>query len=180
MTQDDILFSKIKWYRFEAHQRKMLEEDIEGWNEDQLLNTPVEEPCNNLVEKYRIDVPVLDRGKIDLKAHDIQIEITVRFAGDSKVFEIQPTTCSIGRPHGNVKDRMLTFSIPYMDLNPDEVRRKIYENIDFIDTYLTRIRVDVDRLNSELESIIRNRIEQRRERLLENQNFLASLGFKPQ
>ena len=203
MNKDDILFSKIDWYQVEAHQRKLLEEEIEDWDENQLLNTSVDDLCKYFVDKYRIDVPVLNRDEDEIEVSHcekqiddsrnpfrinfpgqpayvtgIEIEITVRFAGDPKVFEIQPTSCSINRPHGNVKDGTLTFSITDMDLNHDKVRRETYQKIDFIDTYLTKIRGYADRLNSELDSIVRNRIEQRRKRLLAHHNLVASLGFK--
>ena len=204
MNQDDILFSKIDWYQVEAHQRKLLEEEIEDWDENQLLNASVDDFCKYLVKKYRIDAPVLDRDNIALDRRETQvdvsrdrfraiedrskpvyipgteIEITVPFTGEADVFKIRLPAYALNPspPRGKVEDGTITFSITGPDLERDEVRRKIDETVDRIDNHLTRIRADVDRLNSELDSIARDCIEQRRERLLRDQNLVASLGFK--
>ena len=204
MNKDDILFSKAEWRTVEANQRRMLEKEIEVWDENQLLNTSVDDLCRYLVEKYRIDAAVLDRDNIAVDPHETkvdvsqdplrairdrsepfyipgtEIKITVPFTGEADVFKIRLPGYALNPspPQGKVEDGTVTFSIIGPDLKKDEVKRRIDETVDRIDDYLKRIRSDVDKLNSQLDSIARNCIEERRERLLANQSLVASLGFK--
>ena len=110
---------------------------------------------------------------------ETEIEITVPFTGDAAVFTIQDRAYPLNPlPHGSVEDDTLIFLISGVDLEHDEVSKQINRTLDHVDRCLTRIRGDADRLNSELDSIARDCIEQRRARLLANQNLVASLGFK--
>ena len=199
MNKDDSLFVAIDWHQFEADLRKLLAEEISGWDENRLLNTSVDELCRNLVKKHRIDVPVLDRGNMvvsDLRKapvdarHDrlgpierdttgTEIEITVPFTGQADVFKIKPqrNALNLNPARGNIKDRTVTFSIS-ADLERDEVKRRIDQRVDRIDHCLTSIREDADILNSQLDLIARNRIEQCRENCLRVQKLVASLDIK--
>ena len=107
-----------------------------------------------------------------------EIEIIVPFTGDSQVFTITPTTYSLNQPSGKARDGTLTFFISGIDLETDEVRLEIDQKVDLIGSYLTRIREDADTLNRQLDSIARQCIEQRREKLLADQKLVSSLGFK--
>ena len=51
-----------------------LEDEVEGWDENQLLNTSVDDLGEYFVKKYRIDVPVLDRGGIIVDHREKQID----------------------------------------------------------------------------------------------------------
>ena len=73
---------------------------------------------------------------------------------------------------------MLVLSITGVDLEAGRVRQEIDSELDRIESYLTSLRESADRLNGELDSIARQCIEQRREKLLADQSLVASLGFK--
>ena len=204
MNQNDILFSEVDWREFEAKRLKLLEIEINSCTKDQLLNAPVDELCNNLVEECRIDVPVLDRNKIDSKAHDTQIdvsrdplrgirdqsqpvcipgtkiEITVPFTGDEDIFQ----TCapnhapSLNPLRGNVRRGTIVLSISGPDLERDEVYPEINERLKDIEDYLKRFHEDVDRLNNRLESFARDYIEQRRKKFQADRELVEGLDRK--
>ena len=202
MVRNNILFSIVGWFRFAQHRCTKLKEEVVDLDDNQLLNTSVDDLCKYFVKKYRIDAPVLDRDGIVVAQRETQvdvskdplraisdrsqpfyivgtkIEIIVPFTGDSQVFTITPTTFSLNRPSGKVRDGTLTFFISGIDLETDEVRLEIDQEVDLIDSYLTRLREDADTLNRQLDSIARQCIEQRCEKLLADQNLVASLGFK--
>ena len=203
MGRDDCLFSKVQWFFFEGNQRKELTEEVNDWDENQLLNTSVEDFCRYFVDKYRIDIPVLNRDGIVVDQHETRIdvskdrsrairdrsqpsyipgtaiEITVPFTGDSKAFTIRPTTFSLDSllPCVTVGVQMLTILITGTNLEAREVRQRINHILDSIDSALTTLREDAKTLNRQLESMARLRIEQRRKKLLADQNLVASLGF---
>ena len=201
MTKDDYLFSKYDWFFFKDSRIKDLENEIASWEENRLLNTSVEDLCKYLVEKYRIDVPVLDRDRIVVDQRETEVDVsrdpmrfidqsqpfyipgteietTVPFTGDSVAFTIRPTVYSLSPPRGNIRDGTLTFFITGVDLEADKVRLEIDQRVDHIDSYLTSLRMSAEALNSELDSIAHERIEQRCKKLLADQNLVASLGFK--
>ena len=107
-----------------------------------------------------------------------KIEVSVPFTGEAEGFTIQPTTYSLNPPRGDVRGGTLILSIIGIDLEASKVRQEIDNELDRIDSYLTSLRGNAERLNSELDSIARQCIEQRREKLLADQNLVASLGFK--
>ena len=181
-------FSEVDWREFEARQLKSLEVEIDGWTKNQLLNAPVDELCNNLVEKYRIDAPVLDKGNIALDQRETQIDvsrdplrgirdrsqpvyipgteikITVPFIGEADIFKTRAPNhaLSLNPLRGNVRGGAVVFSISDLELEIDKVKREIDERLDNIDNYLTRFHAGVDRLNNRLESFAHDYIEQRR------------------
>ena len=202
MVRNNSLFSTVDWFSFKQYQLKNLAEEVNGWSGDQLLNTSVEDLCEYFVEKYRIDIPVLDREEITVGQREAQIdvsgdplrfisdrsqpvyvsgteiEIIVPFTGDSQAFTITPTVYSLSPPRGNVRDGTLTLSITGVDLEIDKVRSEIHQKIDHIDSYLTSLRKSAETLNSELDSTARQCIKRRCEKLLADQDLVASLGFK--
>ena len=204
MNKDNHLFSTYDWFSFEQHQLEKLKEEVAGWDENRLLNTSVENLCKYFVEKYRIDVPVLDMNEITVGRREtqvdvsrdprrriiapirpvyvsgIEIEITVPFTGDFDGFMFRLPAYELNPlpPRGTIRDGILTFSITGTNLKSDKVRQEIGSTLERINNYLTTLRGKVDILNNELDSTARQCIEQRRERLLANQNLVESLGFK--
>ena len=202
MVSNNILFSIVDWFRFAQHRCTKLKEEVADLDGNQLLNTSVDDLCEYFVKKYRIDVPVLNRSgilvdqcetQIDVSKDPLraisdrsqpfcipgtEIEIIIPFTGDSQTFTITPITYSLNRPSGKVGDGTLTFFITGENLEADKVRLEIDQKVDHIDSYLTNLREDADTLNRQLDSIVRQCIEQRREKLLAAQNLVASLGFK--
>ena len=200
MTEDDYLFSKYTWFFFKESRIRDLKREIASWDENRLLKTSAEDLCKYLVGKYRIDVPVLNRDGIIVDQRETEvdvsrdpmrfidrsqpfyilgteIEITVPFTGDSVAFRITPTIYSLNPPNSNVEDSTLIFFITGVDLEADKVRLDIDQKVDHIDSYLTSLRMSAETLDGELASIARQRIEQRREKLLADKKLVASLGF---
>ena len=169
MGRDDCLFSKVQWFFFEGNQRKELTEEVNDWDENQLLNTSVEDFCRYFVDKYRIDIPVLNRDGIVVDQHETridvskdrsrairdrsqpfyipgtEIEITVPFTGDSLAFTITPTIYSLNPPSGNIRDDTLIFFITGVDLETDKVRDEINSTLKRVDSYLTNLRTNAQR-----------------------------------
>lgn len=183
MRNTNYLFSKIDWFSAERCQRAALKQEVEALDKNQMLNTPVNDLCAYFVERYRIDIPVLNRDQIEVDQHEIQvdvrgsinyaiddltqpfyvpgteIEVSVPFTSEAEGFTIQPTTHLLNPPRGTVRDNVLVLSITGVDLEADRVRQEIDSELDRIESYLTSLRGSADRLNGELDSIARQCIE---------------------
>ncbi len=197
IRDNDYLFSKIDWFSTNRYQRAALEEEVSVLDGNRLLNTSVDDLCAYFVEKYQIDIPVLNRNEIVVDSYETQIdvrgdiryaiddltqpfyvrgteiEVTVPFSGEAEGFTIQPTTYSFNPPRGDVRGEMLILFITGTNLESNKVRQEIDNELDRIGSYLTSLRESADKLNSELDSIARQCIEQRREKLLADQNLVV-------
>lgn len=171
MARDDYLFSKTDWFSTDRYQRAALEEEVAALAGNRLLNTSIDDLCTYFVEKYRIDIPILDRNGIVADQRETQIdvsqdpmrtifdrsqpayipgteiEVSVPFTGEAEGFTIQPTTYSLNPPRGTVRGSVLVLSITGVDLEAGRVRQEIDSELDRIESYLTSLRGSADRLN---------------------------------
>ncbi len=201
--RDNYLFSKIDWSSAEGHQREELEKEIANLSKNQLLNTPIDELCTCLVEKYRVNIPILKKNEILVespreKQIDVsqdpmrvvfdrskpcfitgtEVEINVPFIGDAEAFTIKPTVFSFSPQSGSIRDKTLVISISGVDLEVEQVSQEINNALDRIDEVLTTLRNKANSLNSQLDSIARQCLTQRRDKLIADQKLVESLGFK--
>ena len=181
------LFLKTAWFVVERHVRKGLESEISASDGNKLLDTPIDNLCKDFVDKYRIDIPVLDRNKIVKDYEDTQInesgfriEITVPFTGNASAFGYQPTAGAFSPPHAHINPtkKHLLLVITDTNLEEDVLLQRIDSTLDKIDNYLTNLCEDAAKLNSELDSIARQCIEVRRSELEKNRKLFDSLPFK--
>ena len=195
------LFSGIDWRNASDSQLKSLCDEIARFDGNRLLNTSVDDLCDYFVNKYRIEVPVLREDHIvadqneqqidvsqdpmrDIRNRSrpfyvpgIRVEITVPFDGDARLFKVQPTLLSLNPPVAEIRKCTLILEIQGAGLQADQARNSINRELLEIKRYLDALRVNADELNNQLPQFARNAIEGRREKLLENQNLVASLGF---
>lgn len=196
------LFSKNQWSIVAAQQRKVLEEEINNMDDDQLLTTAIHELCNYFAQKCRISIPILHRDQIFVEQREAQIdvsserarylqdrarpflvtgtvvEVSVPFDGDPQCFEMQPTTFTFHPPHGEVRDHLLVFHVEGIDLVADVVRAQIQKTITDVSQNLRYLQTDAERFNGNLYSYANQLVEQRRKKLLTDRNLVAGLGFK--
>lgn len=202
VRERNYLFSKYDWFSVDRHQRHQLTKEVAGLDGDRLLNTSIDDLCRYFEEKYRVNVPVLRRDDIVADQRETQIdvshdqmrfirdrslpfmvpgtmvEVTVPFEGDEAAFNIQPTTWSSSPPYGEVRNGALILRIEGTNLDADGVRAQIDRNLDEIESHLKTLRTNADGLNSQLASVAREAIEQRRKKLLADRNLVSGLGFK--
>ena len=148
MARDDYLFSKVDWFSVEEHQKTQLKNEVANYDGNRLLNTAVDDLCGYFEEKYRVDVPVLQREAIVADQREAQVdvshrfdyaprvrgphhvpgttvEITIPFTGDHQAFTVQPTTSSLNPPRATVRNNSLVLEITGMDMSADKVRSEI-------------------------------------------------------
>lgn len=202
MRDRNDLFNNDDWHSVDQRQRKELAKEIDSINGDRLLNSSVDDLCDYFEKKYRIEVPVLKpeeivadqrETKIDVSGDQSRyfsnpgqpfyvngttVEISVPFEGDSEVFKIQPTSFTMSPPRAEVKNNNLIIKIEGTDLSAERVRTDVNRTVAEIEGYLVTLRSNVLGLNSQVRSIARGAIEQRRGKLLKDRNLLGDLGFK--
>lgn len=202
MRDRNYLFNNVDWHSVDQHQRKELTNEIDSINGDRLLNTSVDDLCDYFEKKYKIEVPTLRpedivadqrETKIDVSGDPRRyfsnpgqpfyvsgttLEISVPFEGDEEAFKVQPNTYTMSPPRADIKNNILVIKIECTDLTAEQVRNEVNRTIAEIEGYLVTLRSNAQGLNSQIRSLARSAIEQRRVKLLKDRNLLGDLGFK--
>jgi hypothetical protein len=71
----------------------------------------------------------------------------------------------------------LTISLAGRELQQTQVKRDLDQQLDLIEEYLGWLRADAEQFNASISKLARERIEQRRAKLLADQNLVSNLGF---
>ncbi len=196
------LFSKREWFYVEKNQKEMLEKEVALMNGDQLLNTSVDDLCAYLSGKYSIvDVPELKREEIVVEQRETQIDVSrdperwirdrsrpayipgteieysIPFEGDGRIFELQPTRYTLNPTRGHVVANELRIYIRGIDLTAEVIREDFEKALKKVESQLQTLRADTSKLNSQLPALARNSVESRRQKLLSDRNLVSSLGY---
>ena len=197
----DLLFCGVDWFSVERAQQQAVDAEIAAYDADKLLNTADDTLVDYFIQKYSLDVPVLDRDGIvaDQREVDVdvsqdrlryisdrsrpfhikatRIEVEVPFSGDRNFFKIQPTTFSMSPPRGEVRAASLLLHVEGTDLAGERVRQEIDRTLAQIEGSLAHHRTAAATFNAGLASRASNLVLARKRKLLADRNLVASLGF---
>ena len=201
MARDDLLFFNADAFAVQQHQRQAVEAEIANLDGNRLLNTNVDDLVDYIVDKFRIDVPELDEANMVADQREerrdvsgdpqrmayvaggpvyvvgAEVTVEVPFSGDPQMFRVRPTTSDLAPPRGEVAGNNLRFR--YWTDKSQDGRLKIELDRWLIDVkrYLHWQRESFRGFNDFLADLARAAITRRREKLLANQNLVASFGI---
>ncbi|MBC3229987.1 hypothetical protein [Serratia fonticola] len=197
----DQLFCKAGWSSVEELQRNAFCQEIDSYHPDKLLNTSEDALIDYFQNKYRMDVPKIERDAISVDQRETKIdvsrdssrfisdrsipfyiagtliEVEIPFSGDGQFFNVRPSTFSLNGQGGKIKESCLVIQIQGATLNPEEVKRQIESTLVYLDTNLNRLRNAADQFNLSISSQVKTRITARKQKLLKDRNLVANLGF---
>ncbi|MGA0569828.1 hypothetical protein ACO2Q9_03810 [Variovorax sp. VNK109] len=168
--------------------------EVDRLPEQRLLNTDVDALVQYFLDKYSMTVPTLDRSGVEGSHHERPYEAydqwerrTVRvpgeaydfevpFAGEASIFQMQSNTFDTNPPVAEVAGNKLKFTIAGRTLSPEEVRQKVNSLLDSIDQYLGWHRSMWSSYPDELGRKVRQQIEARTARLLQQKSSVAALA----
>ena len=198
---NDILFAQHSWFSAKDTQIGEMRREIDEFEANRLLNTPVEDLREYFIQKYVIDVPVLQEDSIVVDQHETKIdvrhdprrfvpdrsrparvsgtaiEVDIPFDGDKAMFGIRPTHYNLNPPRARILNGKLRIRIVGADLNSDGVKSTIHTTIAAISEYLEWQRKDAAEFNSVLHGLVSKHLSERRRKLLQDRDLVASLGF---
>lgn len=203
MRSRDYLFASGDLRASLEHQAKLLVDEVESAPEDHLLHVDEDEWVRALVDRHRVEAPVLQKEewwmeqpeevKVDV-SWDYQrraiidpsrpayvaghrVTLHIPFRGDGGVFSLVPSTRTTVHPIATVQGNEVVKVIEYPDDTPADVRAEGEELVNHIERYLGWARSDIEQFNGTLERHARQAIQARRERVLQNRDRLASTGI---
>lgn len=99
------------------------------------------------------------------------------FTGDKDFFFIRPTTYDTGPPRAIVKNDHLIIQVAGRNLTQAAVKQELDRTLDSIEKYLGWQRTSATELNNTLPALIRTAVEQRKSKLMADQDLVAGLGY---
>jgi hypothetical protein len=203
MARREYLFTQADSHSVQENQRRGMQGEIASMDGNRLLNTNTDDLVAYFAEKYAIEVPELledqmsvdqreaqrdvsgdprrmayymgDRGPVTVTGTEIVVEIA--FSGDRQMFKVRPSTFNMNPPTGVVSGNTITFSLWGDNLIGDVVRQQIDSWIANVKQWLEWQRNSFQGFSDVIAREARQAIEQRRAKLLQSQNVVASLGI---
>jgi hypothetical protein len=193
------LFSSYDINKIDKDRTKILFDELDSLNGNRLLNTSSEDLKDYFYKQYMYFVPVLLMDLITVDYNEVDIDIrndpqyfsnlganyikgteiivSIPFEGEKTCFEVQPTHFTSCPPIGAIENNNLLLSVKGIKLNKENVKSQIDRNIKDVNEYLSFLEVDFTKFNTQLKTLIHEKIQQKKQKLLDDQDLVASLGF---
>jgi hypothetical protein len=166
---------------------------------DIILRRPLEELTGEIVERFRLDAPILDQtGIVQLPNEEVEIDVSrdpMRvFIDRSRPFYVKGTALRIAVPFkgeaplfkygtspynspipGEISEDKVVLIYRAEKPDPELVRKDFEHRLGRIESTLQMVRGHTDEWNRQLPRIVRDQLEQRRSKLERDQGL--SLGY---
>lgn len=168
---------------------------LEGWNPDELLNTPVDDVVEFLIDLGSVECPQLLRDEVfqvestevDQEYRDfgeqrtrrvVRFEFVVPFVGDKDVFTMRADQFSMAPPQVlRLQEGQIRIAIDNPPADPAAIRAAVISQIEAIETCLAWSRNQINNHNQYLREQVPGTVARRRESLLATRNLQADIGF---
>lgn len=168
---------------------------LEGWNPDELLNTPVDDLVEYLVHLGSVECPQLlpdevfqvESTEIEEVYNDfgeprkrrvVRFEFVVPFVGDKDIFTMRADQFSMAPPQVlRLQEGEIRIAIDNPPSDPEAIRAAVLGQIDAIEKCLDWSRIQINIHNQYLRDNMPGTVARRRESLLATRNLQADIGF---
>lgn len=181
------------------HQRVEAMKALDAVPPEDLLNRQFEDLCTTLEQQFRLDIPILDRGRtVELPKQEVDIDVSHDFSrairDRSRPFYLKGTAFRIAVPFsgeavllkygtspfnspvpGEVEGDRIVLTHQALELNAEVIRRDFDNRMSRIEDTLRMAGEVAEGWNRQLPELVRTRLEQRRGKLLRDQE--VSLGY---
>lgn len=193
------LFSEGDGHATMQAQLEAVRREIMSLPEERILNTDPEALGDYFFDKFRVDVPALDRENLVAEHHErnvtvydqwdsreIQVpgeafDFELPFEGDAQVFKIRPNQFTMNPPCADIQGSSLRFTISGRTLEAEQVKREVDSLISSIEQHLQWHKSMWSGFEAQLRQTVVQTIKDRRDRLLRQKSSataLAGLGIK--
>jgi hypothetical protein len=178
-----------------------LQKEVEGFDDNRLLNTPPADLRHYLVEKHRItpitvlrdqwyadhqDTPVdvrhdrmrwiEDRSRPAMVAGE-RVEVRIPFQGEAELFYTRANTFNMRPPRAVIEKNEIVLRYDTAADQPRDIRALVDQALRDIEQHLNWQRPMIDAHNQGLPALAEQAISQRRERLLAQSQRANALGI---
>lgn len=196
------LFNGPTIHEVTQKRERQLVAEINDFTSSYILNVSVDDLCEHLYEKYRFNVPSLrldeiyisesGEADIDVRYDPLRnifdrgtpvyvkgtfVVFAVPFDGDPDIFRYNPNLIGGRIPQGLITRDALELRYESTEHNPVAVRAAFDKEIQIIQQRLGMVSSLVKEFNTRISQVARERITQRRDKILKDQDMTAALGF---
>ncbi len=178
-----------------------MKREVDSYDGNKLLNTPVEDLAVYFAAKFRIEPLELNEGGISTDQHETTLETRripngeflfgdhqravaasaisffVPFEGDAKLFRLQPSTFTLSPPRAAVRQNEIVFTFTSHEPDSSQIKQAFERQLREVQNYIRSQRSNIDHFNAGLLETARACIDARRQRLLQAQNTVGALGY---
>lgn len=200
MSQVELLFSRHDLSAVLRYQEEKTIKAIEEFNSSRLLNTSVEDLVDyfngeHTVEKISllVDQVSVDQveAKVDVSRDQLRaisdrsepfyidgtrVTFFVPYQGDSELFYCRPSSSNYNHPRAVVTKTEIQFIYEILNHDIQAIKSSFDRDLGNLKQHLDWVEKDVNNFNSQLKQKIRQRVESRRQKILKDQDMVASLG----
>lgn len=194
MRDRNYLFYTYDLYGTCENIKSKISGEIDSFQADYLLSVSIEDVCDHLVDKYKLNSPELMPEQVELvnqgettiphnefgRSFNINANyytFAVPFNGDGNLFQFKASTSTYSPPCGNINGRELHLTFVREDHNAEALKQSLDKEITTIKEHLGWLKNDIDKFNNSLRQIIISTLEARKVKLLKDQGLVASLGI---
>ena len=201
MKANDLLFSQYDLRGTIQNLEQKMFGEIDAIDGNRLLNTSIDDMCDYFEQEYKIAVPRLDEENIQVDQGEARVDVSrdhdrfivdrsqpfyitgtnvtfyIPYQGDANLFKCKPSTFTFNPPRASVAENELRLEYTLTHHDADRVKSTFERDLSEIRKWLEWIEKDVLPFNQSVRGKAHQRIEARREKLLEDQGLAANLGF---
>jgi hypothetical protein len=183
-------------------QTKALCDEIDGLGDDSVINADLQETARGLADKYTLEPVKLDRDKTETiargettisegqrclilldpgvlrhSAAGTFYRVATPFAGDARLFMRRPSEYDTRLPSGEIVGNELHILCKTASRDPAFIQSGIRDNLDRVERWLDRANAEVTPFNARLTGLARDRLQNRKENLIQDNAIVQGLGF---
>lgn len=200
--REQYLFAQVDMFSVIEHQKHEAAKRVQQIDASQLRDAAEDELVDQIVNDYRLDVPVIKDDKIYVAEHgEVQVDVSrdfnraifdrskpyyvtgmkttiaIPFEGDAELFKVQPNTYSTTRPTGEIVGNEIRLTYTQAEPNSEAIKNSYTKTVQEIKQYLDWQRSSADEFNNQLASLVRQRISERKQKLSAGAGMIESLGL---
>ncbi len=181
-----------------VQKKKALQNTIEHIKATDFLEMDETDLVNSLVDKFKVDAPVIDFDNISISSYEQQIpaeqfpqgffvrqgksysrQVVVYhlpFTGNDELFQFTPSQFMLWSPEVYIEDQNVCFEIVNFRGDTEEIKREAQRSIDAIKFFSNAMLQDVSSYDAQLQSNVEQLIIARKQRILNDNSLLTALG----
>lgn len=198
------LFSQSRISEILEARRSAVSKEVASVPRPELMSPSFAKRVQDLVEKFRVNVPVLGTNAITVtKPRDAEIDVSgdprrhafgsrpkyvkgvevsflIPYSGDRNIFYARPSKFDYSPPRAMVGSAQL--EIPFSDVTIDttQTRTEFDRILNSLQEYLGWLRADVEEFNASLGQFAADCAKERRRNVQESEDAVRALGFPVQ
>ena len=175
--------------------------DVDSLTSQYVLGTTTDDLCKYYLDRFHLLTPKLKLDQIECEQREADVDVSrdfnraiddrgkpfyikgtaltfiVPFEGDPVLFRYSPHAFSSIIPRGEVERNELHIEFKTTDQNGEQIQARFDQSILETESVLRTVGENVTQFNETFIRDVRQRIEQRREKLLKDQGMAASIKY---